>query len=174
MAALLILTAGVGQGEDGLEPGDTQPSPAAGAPAHSEDDITYRDSVKQVLEDFQLSILESENLQRNSSAVFDALGASSLNLAENQTKPAAEGTHRPRLTCLPSYHATEGGGGEEAAAARVVLLNGTELQARLAEENSPSAANRTFPANCSLTLFYASWCPFRQVLIGSLLFTYLV
>lgn len=108
---------------------DTEPVDQPNSPA-------YRDSVKLVLEDFELSILKSESLQLNSSA-------------ENASEAAAA-SQRPKLNCLPSY--------QEAAA--VSLLNATELQARLAEESSPSVANRTFPANCSLTFFYASWCEF--------------
>jgi hypothetical protein len=118
----------------------------------SENDQKHRDNVKQVLEDFQLSILESESLQLSSSAELGA-GNFTEQQQQNATEPAAA---RPKLNCLPTTHVT---GGE----AKVVLVNGTELQARLAEESSPAVANRTFPANCSITLFYASWCQFRQV-----------
>ena len=110
---------------------------------HNPDSLDYRDNVKLVLEDFELSILKSESLQLNSSA-------------DNATAAVAAASQRPKLNCLPSYHVAEG------ETAVVSLLNATELQARLAEESSPSVANRTFPANCSLTFFYASWCEFRQ------------
>ena len=127
------------------------------APPHSEDDSDYKDNVKLVLEDFELSILESENLQFNSSTVLSAL-VTTNSTVRNLTEVAAS-SHRPKLSCLPSYPVAEG------EVSLVSLLNGTELQARLGEESNPSLANRTFPANCSLTLFYASWCEFRKALV---------
>jgi hypothetical protein len=152
--ALLIHTV-LSQDNDSVEEAtdSSQPPLSVLPPSHSENDQKHRDNVKQVLEDFQLSILESESLQLSSSA---ELGAGNFTeQQQNATEPAAAA--RPKLNCMPTAHATEGG------EARVVLVNGTELQARLAEESSPAVANRTFPANCSLTLFYASWCQFRQV-----------
>jgi hypothetical protein len=148
--ALLIHTV-LSQDSESIEEATDSSQPPLSVLHPSENDQKHRDNVKQVLEDFQLSILESESLQLSSSA---ELGAGNFTeQQENTTEPAAT---RPELNCLPTTHATEG-------EARVVLVNGTELQARLAEESSPAVANRTFPANCSITLFYASWCQFRQV-----------
>jgi hypothetical protein len=152
--ALLIHTV-CSQDTDSVEEAtdSSQPPLSLLPPSNSENDQKHRDNVKQVLEDFQLSILESESLHLSSSA---ELGAGNFTeQQQNATEPAAAA--RPKLNCLPTTHVAEG-------EARVVLVNGTELQARLAEESSPAVANRTFPANCSLTLFYASWCQFRQVL----------
>ena len=42
----------------------------------------------------------------------------------------------------------------------LVLINGTELQSRMAEETNSNVTNRTAPATCSIILFYGNWCQF--------------
>jgi hypothetical protein len=156
-----ILAAQNAKAPEGQEPqNDNQQEAGEGVEAtlqvlglsETDDHSEFKDTVKVVLEDFELSILESESLQLNASAA-DQLANSTL---KNETEG---GSQRPKLSCLPSYHVGEG---EEAA---VTLLNATELQARLTEESNPGVTNRTFPANCSLTFFYASWCEFRKALL---------
>ena len=49
---------------------------------------------------------------------------------------------------------------DSSVASTVQLLNGSFYQISLAEEFNSSVTNRSQPATCSLTLFFASWCDF--------------
>lgn len=49
---------------------------------------------------------------------------------------------------------------QEMAEPVVLMLNNTEFQARLVEEYNSNVTNRSSAAPCSLTMFYAPWCPF--------------
>ena len=42
----------------------------------------------------------------------------------------------------------------------VILFNGSTYQSHIFEEFNSSVANRSQPAICSITMFFASWCQF--------------
>ena len=62
-------------------------------------------------------------------------------------------TARSRLSCnnTEPLNVTEPG---------VLLVNGSQYQTLLYEEHNASVTNRSQPATCSITLFFASWCEF--------------
>lgn len=47
----------------------------------------------------------------------------------------------------------------------VTVLNGTSFLSLLANQVDSNVTNRTMPAQCSLTFFYASWCPFSAAAV---------
>jgi len=75
--------------------------------------------------------------------------------AQNQNETSENSTIK-RVVCITT-NATNTTLSEEPV---VQLLNNTEFQARLLEEYNSSVSNRSGPAHCSITLFYAPWCPF--------------
>lgn len=101
---------------------DSDPGPVE---ASHEEGLDYKDSVKLVLEDFELSILKSESLQLN--ATNDT--------RQNLTEALTISSQRPKLSCLPSHHVAEG------EVAVVSLVNGTELQAGLLQEQGIGHVN---------------------------------
>jgi len=73
---------------------------------------------------------------------------------ENVTESAEGGGHRARMVCNNTLPA------EGEATPGLRLLPGGQLQAAVAAEHNASVANRSSPALCSATLFFADWCPF--------------
>ena len=49
---------------------------------------------------------------------------------------------------------------EDSPEPRVQLVNGTTYQSLIFGEHNTSITNRSQPATCSVTLFYAPWCDF--------------
>lgn len=124
------------------------------------------ESVAPSLEPSVVSSLESGDGEPAASGVSPALNVQDVlkELEESiqETEAELEDVHpesyskenlksKPRLNCIPVNRSSIN---------QVIIVNGTELQLKLTEENDPTVANRTFPGSCSVTLFYASWCPF--------------
>jgi len=83
---------------------------------------------------------------------------------ENDPERDAAAKSKPRLNCL-AVNRTRGNGMVEVN--QVFVLNGTEFQLRLTEDNIANVTNRTFPGVCSVTFFYASWCDFSATAAAS-------
>ena len=118
--------------------------------------------VSQVLRDFEESILEIHRNMSNSSE--ESAAEVSGRREENDPERDAAAKSKPRLNCLP-VNRTRGNGMAEVN--QVFVLNGTEFQLRLTEDNLANVTNRTFPGVCSVTFFYASWCDFSATAAAS-------
>ena len=72
-----------------------------------------------------------------------------------EEKAGVENSTKSRLACNNSAPVAE-----EGAVPGVLVLNGSQYQALLYEEHNTSVTNRSQPATCSITMFFASWCEF--------------
>ena len=72
-----------------------------------------------------------------------------------EEKAAVENSTKSRLACNNSAPVAE-----EGAVPGVLVLNGSQYQAFLYEAHNTSVTNRSQPATCSITMFFASWCEF--------------
>ena len=111
--------------------------------------------VSQVLRDFEESILEIHRNMSNSSEESAAEVSGQVDETDSEIDAAAKS--KPRLNCLPVNRTRDNG---IVDGNQVLVLNGTEFQLRLTEDNIANVTNRTFPGICSVTFFYASWCDF--------------
>jgi len=138
--------------------------------------------VRTVLQAFEQTILDSEANTTHQTAANDDVTTSDnpVDLSANNSNVAGEpginssysssagsgggessGVVRPRLHCISDTTTTADDDNDDLSTwARVHVVNGTELQLRLSEEHNANVTNRTFPAVCSITLFYGSWCNF--------------
>ena len=91
--------------------------------------------------DISLSIIEDTNSSANETELAQAENT------ENSTTTT-------KLSC--SCNNTVEGNREPV----VQLVNGTSYQALIYGEHNSSTTNRSQPAICSVTLFYAPWCDF--------------
>lgn len=90
-----------------------------------------------------------ESERENEAESFEASDTESSKSKNVQPK---WGKHR--VSCIQRNQ------GDNLSRGNLTLINGTELQVRMAEETHYNVTNRTAPGVCSIILFYGNWCQF--------------
>jgi len=110
-----------------------------------------------------LGKIEPDNLTPNDTELSMALDTEIVEIGVNETVADQNVTETENVTvkrvfCLTANltNSTD----MELPEPTVLMLNNTEFQARLLEEYNSNVTNRSGAASCSLTMFYAPWCPF--------------
>ena len=108
----------------------------------------------------QESVQLSPDIEDPDSVVYDSdivdnseSGAETVE-ANNSSAEASNSTSKNRLVC----NITESGHTSDPPS--VHLVNGSTFQTFIFEEFNSSVSNRSQPAVCSITMFFASWCQF--------------
>eukprot|EP00088_Acartia_fossae_P027648 TRINITY_DN2839_c0_g1_i1.p1 TRINITY_DN2839_c0_g1~~TRINITY_DN2839_c0_g1_i1.p1 ORF type:complete len:327 (-),score=88.78 TRINITY_DN2839_c0_g1_i1:281-1261(-) len=164
----VLIGATVGSTEDPKETAEDQVSTPDVTSDQSDDHLS---TVEKVLQEFEQSILENE-ISLNGSSDVDVTatsggesggGGAAVGTADGGKTKQRQQQQRPRVNCIQLLKKTETDkSGEEKADELddLILINGTELQSRMAEETNSNVTNRTAPATCSIILFYGNWCQF--------------
>jgi len=125
-----------------------------------ENKIMLDTSNEEVEEEVNLDpLMNSTSIESNSSTSsnyssidnpgLEVVGAGGNLTAENSTVEVA----RLRMVCNNTMP-------ETGLMSEVMVHNGSSYQAAILSEHQASATNRSSPAPCSLTLFFADWCQF--------------
>jgi thiol-disulfide isomerase/thioredoxin len=128
----------------------------------------HSEAIQRILRDFEKTLEENkkifdiaEGLDQKPREGLEEKGVVTIDIEVNATSEAsvdgevADNSTKTRLVCNNTLTLDEPN-----STPIVHLLNGSFYQISLAEEFNSSVSNRSQPATCSLTLFFASWCDF--------------
>jgi len=130
----------------------------------------HSEAIQRILKDFERTLEDNKklteidspsDLSKNSEEYSE--DAVVHNVEENNStsmivkEGPVDNSTKTRLACNNSISVDIE---DSSVASTVQLLNGSFYQISLAEEFNSSVTNRSQPATCSLTLFFASWCDF--------------
>lgn len=125
-----------------------------------ENKIMLDTSNEEVEEEVNLDpLMNGTSIESNSSTTsnyssIDSPGLEVVGLGGNLTaENATVEVARVRMVCNNTMP-------ETGLVSEVMVHNGSSYQAAILSEHQASAANRSSPAPCSLTLFFADWCHF--------------
>ena len=125
-----------------------------------ENKIMLDTSNEEVEEEVNLDpLMNGTSIESNSSTTsnyssIDSPGLEVVGLGGNLTaENATVEVARVRMVCNNTMPDT-------GLVSEVMVHNGSSYQAAILSEHQASAANRSSPAPCSLTLFFADWCHF--------------
>jgi len=127
-----------------------------------EDLIELSPGTLKVLDEWKQSQLENEA----ESVDYPSSPNSESGDSERDTNSSENGRNgqqkwgKPRVSCIQHNQDMSEKNGDNLRRGNLALINGTELQVRMAEETNCNVTNRTAPGICSVILFYGNWCQF--------------
>ena len=171
---------GVGEGEGVADVFADQGNPASDLNDYKEEK-NHSEAIQRILRDFEKTLVENKIMLDTSSeeeeeVIVDPLNMNSTSIESNDSISSNRSIESPGLEIVGvGGNLTAENASAEVARVRMVcnntlpdsglrsevlVHNGSSYQAAILSEHQASATNRSSPAPCSLTLFFADWCHF--------------
>ena len=135
-------------------------------------EVHVEDSLPASVEEEHAAAAVMEQIMEGEEGEEASYNATTSNIAAvaNDTKPITNRYSPRRVNCRVRTIVSNDSSSVPIEAAPeeepvIAVLNGTAFLSLLANQVDSNVTNRTLSAQCSLTFFYASWCPFSAAAI---------